>query len=95
MSHMRHHALHVSMQRSIDLAQDHIRAGNEVAAKLETEIVSELGLALSEDCANKTQALMDIRDLVDGIGQAARSKLTASQKLEHIQDVLASLATPL
>lgn len=95
MSHMRCHSLHVSMQRSIDLAQDHIRAGNEVAAKLETEIVSELGLALSEDCANKTQALMDIRDIVNGIGQAARSKLTANQKLEHIQDVLSSLASPL
>lgn len=95
MSHLRCHSLHISMQRSIDLAQDHIRAGNEVAAKLETEIVSELGLALSEDCADKTQALMDIRDFVNGVGPAARSKLTSAQKLEHIQDVLANLTTPL
>lgn len=95
MSHMRHYALHVSLQRSIDLTQDHIRAGNEVAAKLETDVVSELGLALSEDCANKTQALMEIRDIVAGVGQAARSKLSAAQKLEHVQDVLANLTTPL
>lgn len=91
MSHMRCYSLHISMQRSIDLAQDHIRAGNEVAAKLETEIVSELGLALSESCANKTQALMDISDLVNGTGNDARNKLTASQKIEHILDVLSSL----
>lgn len=84
MSLMRCAALNIALQRCIDLAQDHMRAGNEPGAKIETEFVSELALALSEDCHNKTKALMDIRDIV-------RDAASAIEKLEQIQDVIESL----
>lgn len=87
MSIMRCAALHISLQRSIDLAHDHLR-GNEPSVKLETEFVSELAQALSEDCHNKTKALMDIRDIVRDAG-------CAIEKLERIQDVIEYLTPPL
>lgn len=88
MSLMRCAALNISLQRCIDLAQDHLRAGNEPGVKIETEFVSELALALSEDCHNKTKALMGIRDIVRDAG-------SATEKLECIQDVIDSLTPSL
>jgi hypothetical protein len=59
-----------------------------VAAKLETEFVSELAMALHEDGINKTLALIEIRNIVDGAGRPA-------EKVERIQDVFANLSSPL
>ena len=98
MSHSRNFSLSVSMQRSVDRAQGHIASGDWAAAKLETEVVSDLGQALSEHCHNALQALYEIRACINGAGEFSMTTsgaLTAKQKLERIQDVLESLTPPL
>lgn len=88
MSTMRSTALHIGLQRFIDVAQDRMREGDTVAAKLNTDFASELALCLHDDGVDKALALIEIRKIVNGAGKAA-------EKLERIQDVFANLSSPL